>query len=118
MLVVSDRGRVLRVPLAEVLYLKAELKYVTLRTAEHSYVLDDSLAELEERLGAGFVRIHRNALVAQARGARAGTPPHARRRCRQRRRASETWAVRVAPLDEWLPVSRRQLAAVRGALRR
>ena len=31
-LVVSDRGRVLRVPLAEVLYLKAELKYVTLRT--------------------------------------------------------------------------------------
>src|SRR3990167_7411651 len=33
MLVVSDRGRVVRVPLAEVLYLKAELKYVTLRTA-------------------------------------------------------------------------------------
>ena len=32
-LVVSDRGRVLRLPLAEVLYLKAELKYVTLRTA-------------------------------------------------------------------------------------
>jgi hypothetical protein len=32
-LVVSDRGRVLRVPVAEVLYLKAELKYVTLRTA-------------------------------------------------------------------------------------
>ena len=29
----SDRGRVLRVPLADVLYLKAELKYVTLRTA-------------------------------------------------------------------------------------
>jgi two-component system response regulator AlgR len=32
-LVVSDRGRVLRVPVAEVLVLKAELKYVTLRTA-------------------------------------------------------------------------------------
>jgi two-component system response regulator AlgR len=31
-LVVSDRGRVLRVPLSEVLYLKAEQKYVTLRT--------------------------------------------------------------------------------------
>ena len=26
------------------------------------------------------------------------------------------WAVRVAPLDEWLAVSRRQVAAVREAL--
>jgi two-component system response regulator AlgR len=28
----------------------------------------------------------------------------------------EGWAVRVAPADEWLAVSRRQLAAVRQAL--
>jgi two-component system response regulator AlgR len=28
----------------------------------------------------------------------------------------EGWAVRVAPLDEWLAVSRRQVAAVRAAL--
>jgi two-component system response regulator AlgR len=28
------------VPLAEVLYLKAELKYVTVRTAARSYILD------------------------------------------------------------------------------
>ena len=59
-LVVSDRGCVMRVPVAEVLYLKAELKYVTLRTANHSYVLDDSLAELESRLGERFLRVHRN----------------------------------------------------------
>ena len=32
--------------------------------------------------------------------------------------ATETWAVRVAPLNEWPDVSRRQLAAVREALRR
>jgi two-component system response regulator AlgR len=32
--------------------------------------------------------------------------------------ALETWAVRVAPLDEWLAVSRRQFGAVRDALRR
>ena len=56
----------LRVPLAEVLYLKAELKYVTLRTATHSYVLDDALADLEQRLGDGFLRVHRNALVARS----------------------------------------------------
>jgi two-component system, LytTR family, response regulator AlgR len=29
---------------------------------------------------------------------------------------AEGWAVRVAPLDEWLAVSRRQVAAVRQAL--
>ena len=31
-IVIQERGRTVRVPMAEVLYLKAELKYVTLRT--------------------------------------------------------------------------------------
>ncbi len=110
-LVVSDRGRVLRLPFDELLYLKAEQKYVTLRTAEHSYVLDESLSELEPRLGAAFIRVHRNALVAQrairALELREGLSDDP---------ASEGWAVRVAPLDEWLAVSRRQVAAVRAAL--
>lgn len=108
-LLVHDRGRVLRVPLAEVLYLKAELKYVTLRTVGHSYVLDDALSDLESRLGDGFLRIHRNAVVAR-RAVRA----------LERRPLpdgdADAWAVRVAPIDEWLAVSRRQLSAVRQAL--
>lgn len=109
-IVVHDRGRVLRLPVAEVLYLKAELKYVTLRTADASYLLDDALADLEQRLaeqGAAFLRVHRNALVA-------------RRAVRALERRSvdgeDGWAVRVAPSDEWLAVSRRQLPAVREAL--
>lgn len=113
-LVVSDRGRVLRLPVAEVLYLKAELKYVTLRTASHRHVLDDALSELEQRLGDDFLRIHRNALVARAavrelqfRPASEPGPDEA---------AGDGWAVRVAPTDEWLAVSRRQLPAVRQAL--
>ena len=106
-LVVHDRGRVLRLPLEEVLYLKAELKYVTLRTARHTYVLDDALADLEQRLGEGFLRVHRNALVAR-RAIRALE--------RRQESGDEGWAVRVAPGDEWLAVSRRQLAAVREAL--
>jgi two-component system, LytTR family, response regulator AlgR len=107
-LVVSERGRVLRLPVREVLLLKAEQKYVTLRTAGHAYVLDDSLADLERRLGPGFVRVHRSALVAVA--AIRALQPHATAD------EAEGWAVRVAPLDEWLPVSRRQLAAVRAAV--
>src|SRR6202008_853010 len=42
---VADRGRGQRVPVADILYLKAELKYVTLRTPAHAYVLDDSLSD-------------------------------------------------------------------------
>ncbi len=112
-LVVNDRGRVTRVPLSEVLYLKAELKYVTLRTARHTYVLDDSLAELEERLGSRVLRVHRNALVAR----------HAVRALERRSLPGEEdddgkegWAVRIVDVDEWLAVSRRQVAAVREAL--
>ena len=107
-LVMADRGRVLRLPLAEVLYFKAELKYVTLRTAERSHVIDDALSDLERRVGNGFLRVHRNALVA-LRAIRA-------LELRTGDEAGEGWAVRVAPLDEWLAVSRRQVAAVKAAL--
>ncbi|MEO8082140.1 MAG: LytTR family DNA-binding domain-containing protein [Caldimonas sp.] len=112
-IVVSDRGRIVRVAAADVLYLKAELKYVTLRTAQHTHVLDDSLADLEERLGDRFLRVHRNALVAK----------RAVRALERRLMAGENddegaegWAVCIAPVDEWLSVSRRQVAAVREAL--
>jgi two-component system, LytTR family, response regulator AlgR len=115
-IIVHDRQRILRIPVVEALYLKAELKYVTLRTATHSWLLDESLAELEPRLGTRFVRIHRNALVAVAavraleRHALApdGEPAD---------EGGETWAVHVAAVDEWLAVSRRQLTAVKDALR-
>lgn len=105
---VSDRGRVVRVPVAEVLYLKAELKYVTLRTAAHAYVLDDSLSDLEQRLGEGFIRIHRNALVSR----------HVMVELQRRAgdESGEGWAVRIGATDEWLTVSRRQVAAVREAM--
>ena len=112
-IMVTDRGRVLRVPLAEVLYFKAELKYVTLRTADHTYVLDEALSDLEQRLGERFLRVHRNALVAR----------NAVRALERRTLAGERdeeggegWAVRMGPVDEWLAVSRRQVAAVREAL--
>ena len=112
-IVVADRGRVLRVPLTEVLYFKAELKYVTLRTADHTYVLDEALSDLEQRLGERFLRVHRNALVARnavralERRVIAGE---------REEEGGEGWAVCVAPVGEWLAVSRRQVAAVREAL--
>ena len=106
MLVVSDRGRVLRVPATEVLYLKAEQKYVSLCSTRGRWVLDDALSDLEQRLGAGFLRIHRNAVVAL----------NAVRTLERRDEdGEEGWAVQVSNGD-WLMVSRRQLVAVREAV--
>ena len=110
-LVVSDRGRVQRVPLADILYLKAELKYVTLRTPAHAYVLDDSLSDLEHRLGDTMLRIHRNALVA-----RTAVTKLERRAPTEGEGDAEGWAVQVGATQEWLAVSRRQLTQVRELL--
>lgn len=107
--VVQDRGRLERIPLADILYFKAEQKYVTLRTADHSHVIDDSLTELESKVGDHFIRVHRNALVSR----------HAMKALERRADdvdGGEAWAVQVVPTMEWLAVSRRQVAAVREAM--
>jgi two-component system response regulator AlgR len=64
-LIIQDRNRTERVPLSEVVYFKAELKYVTVRTLSRNYILDGSLNELEEKYREQFLRIHRNALIAK-----------------------------------------------------
>ncbi|HXD41129.1 MAG TPA: LytTR family DNA-binding domain-containing protein [Ramlibacter sp.] len=107
-LLIQDRGRTERVPLAEVLYFKAELKYITVRTAAKSYILDASLSELEDRHAAHFLRVHRNALVAR-RAVRALEKHYDPEE-------GEGWAVRLNGIDEVLAVSRRQLSAVREAI--
>jgi two-component system, LytTR family, response regulator AlgR len=107
-LVIQDRGQTERLPLSSVLYFKAELKYITVRTASRSYVLDGSLNELEEKYAASFMRVHRNALVAR-RAMRALVKHFDADE-------GEGWAVRINGLAELLAVSRRQLAAVREAI--
>lgn len=107
-LLIQDRGRTERVPIPEVLYLKAELKYVTVRTQSRSYIIDMSLSELEERHPNVFMRVHRNALVAR-RAVRALEKHYDPEE-------GEGWAVRLNGIDELVAVSRRQLSAVREAL--
>lgn len=63
---VSDHGRILLIPVHEVAYLRAELKYVTLRTRYGEYLIEESLTTLEQELGPLFLRLHRNCLVAQS----------------------------------------------------
>ena len=63
---VSGHGRILLIPVHEVIYLRAELKYVTLRTRDGEYLVEESLTALEQELGSLFLRLHRNCLVAQS----------------------------------------------------
>lgn len=107
-LVIQDRGRTERVPLSEVLYLKAELKYVTVRTALRSYIFDGALNDLEEKYAPQFMRIHRNALIAR-RAVRALEKHYDAEE-------GEGWAVRLNGIPDLLTVSRRQLSAVREAI--
>lgn len=116
-IVVHGRQGIVRVPLAQVLYLKAELKYVTVRCADAVHLIEASLTELEPRLGPRFLRIHRNAIVARASiGALQRQGPATGFGSLDGAEPAEGWAVRIDPVGEWLAVSRRQLAAVREAL--
>ncbi len=102
----TERNRIVLVPVDDVVYLKAEQKYVTLRTHEREHLIDESLVSLEREFGDRFVRIHRNCIVA--RNAVRGF---------ERAGASEDeeahWLVVLEGVPERLPVSRRQWGAVR-----
>jgi len=63
---VHERGRLILVPIEEVIYLRAEMKYVTVRTAQREYLIEEALTALEKEYAARFVRIHRSCLVAKA----------------------------------------------------
>ncbi|AMM25505.1 LytR/AlgR family response regulator transcription factor [Variovorax sp. PAMC 28711] len=108
-LLIQDRGRAERVPLAEVLYLKSEYKYLTVRTATRSHIFDGALSDFEERYPTRFVRVHRNALVARA--AIRALEKH------DDGEDAEGWALRLEGIPEPVVVSRRQLPGVREAMK-
>ena len=114
---VHARDRDERLPLHEVLYVRAELKYLTVRTARRQHLMSGSLDDLESRYGDHFVRIHRNALVARwALSALVREPAGPCASPTGRPATPASWRVQLMALDETLPISRRQLPAVRAAL--
>lgn len=104
-----ERGRLLLIPLTEILYLKADLKYVTARTASREYLLDESLTHLEQEFSERFIRLHRSALVA--REAIAGFEKSATDD------AETQWQALLRGIPEKLPVSRRQWPLVKSYAR-
>lgn len=109
---VHERGRLMLVPVDQAIYLKAELKYVTVRTRQREYLIEDSLTALEAEFGDRFVRVHRNALVCRA--CIAGferVPPDERSPG-----ADPHWQVVLRDVPERLAVSRRQWSTVRNLM--
>jgi two-component system, LytTR family, response regulator AlgR len=103
----SEKGKLRLVPVESILYLKAELKYITVKTTDREYLLEESLVKLESEFSERFLRIHRNCLVArdlvEQVGKLAGN--------------DDGHFVRLRGLGEPLPVSRRQYSQLREFLR-
>lgn len=103
---VPERGRLVLVPVPEILFMRAELKYVTLRTAAGEHLLEESLTRLEQEFGDRFLRIHRACLVARAHLA-------GFERAAGEEGGEGHWYALLKGSDERLPVSRRQAHVVR-----
>jgi two-component system response regulator AlgR len=102
---VYERGRIHLIPVADILFLKAELKYVVVRTAGREYLIEEPLAKLEQEFYGRFVRVHRNCLVAKEaiRGFERATDAD----------GEGHWVVVMKKIAEKLAVSRRQQHIVR-----
>ncbi len=94
------------IPVEQVLFFRAEHKYVTLRHSGGETLLEESLKKLGEEFGERFLRIHRNALVAVERISgmeKTGDGRH---------------LICLRDCDEKLEISRRHLPSVRRLMKR
>lgn len=103
---IHERGKIQLIPIEDVLYLRAELKYVTVRTLENEYLIEESLTSMEKEFATRFVRIHRNCLVAK-------DEIEGFERVSDDETGEQHWTVKLKGLDEKLPISRRQQSIVR-----
>jgi two-component system response regulator AlgR len=114
---IMERGRVVMVPVSEVLFMKADQKYVSLHTPFRSYLIEDSLTSLEAEFPDRFVRVHRNALVRRSAIAGVEKVVQSVSRPNGDEKVSEGWQVLVAGCAEKLPVSRRQWSVIKPLVR-
>jgi two-component system response regulator AlgR len=109
----------LLVPISDVIYLKAEAKYVTLRTKTREFLIEESLNSIEEEMADTFLRVHRNALVARSAivGVERGSQPVDAEGDQEKEKVQDTWQVILRDVDDRLPISRRQWPIVKALVR-
>jgi two-component system, LytTR family, response regulator AlgR len=95
------RGGLRTVEIEDIIYLRAEHKYVTVRHADGELLIDESLRALEQEFAELFLRIHRNTLVARDRVSGL------------EKRSDGGSYIRLRDCAEQLQVSRRNLPEVR-----
>lgn len=106
---ITERGRVILVPVADIVYLRAEQKYVTVKTLLREYLIEEPLTHLEQEFGERFLRIHRNCLVAKA--FIAGFEKH--HQAGEEEAGGSGWVVMLRGLEERPPISRRHRHVVK-----
>lgn len=103
---IIERGRIILIPVADIIYFRAELKYVTVRTATRTLLIETSLAQLAREFSAHFIRLHRNCLAAKSaiRGyEKRAITGH----------AEKQWVALFKAVPETIPISRRQHHVIR-----
>lgn len=101
----SYKGDLLLLPVDEIRYLRAEQKYVIAGSPEGELLLDETLVSLEGEMANSFIRIHRNALVAN------------RYIDGLKKDRTGVYLVSLNGVSKQLQVSRRNLGALRKLLR-
>ncbi|MBT5229570.1 MAG: response regulator transcription factor [Methylococcales bacterium] len=100
------RGNLQLIPVSDVIYFKAEQKYVTLRTEELEVLIEEPLKSLEQEFGDAFIRIHRNALISANH--LSGLEKYSAGRC----------LVKLKNTEDRLEVSRRHASSIRKLLKK
>lgn len=88
------------IPVVDILYFVADQKFTTVRHTNGSELIDEPLKDLSNEFGDDFIRIHRNALVAEKAIEKI------------ERDAQGQYKVVLRGLSDTLPISRRHSAAV------
>ena len=104
-LCIRVRGNLQLIPVSDVRFFRADNKYVTVRTGDAEYLIEEPLKDLETEFSGRFLRIHRNALVAA--DFIAGLEKNAEGQC----------VVLLRGIEERLEVSRRHQHEVRERLK-
>ena len=94
------------IPIEDIIFFRAEQKYVSLFTRDGEELLDEPLKDLAAEFADRFIRIHRSVLIALSflEG--------------MERDADGHYEVRLRHCDQPLPVSRRHVTAVKACLKR
>jgi len=111
---VMERGRILLVPVSDVLYIKAEQKYLTLHTRTQRYLIEESLQAIELEMPLVLVRIHRNTLIARLElsGVERGMELD-----EQSGKMTEAWQVILRSCPDRLPISRRLWPSIKALVK-